>query len=201
NLADRLDILGTLGRLRGIYYNWDVSNSAANGLGTQREIGMAAQEVQAVLPELVGQNASGYLSLDYPKMTAYLVEVAKVQQGQIEELKYTLNGFGLLNSTSTIDMAVFHAGGLGAMIQAALQSLGMALQDGVATLKGLVAKSVNTDQMTTKQMCVTDSGNNDICLTGDQLKELINKAGSSMTINQTFQAPVVPISNSTTTAP
>jgi len=214
NLSDNLDVLGTLGRLRGIYYNWDASNSAVQGLGTQREIGMAAQEVQAVLPELVGQNASGYLSLDYPKMTAYLVEVAKAQQDQIEELKYTLNGFGLLNSTSTVDMAIFHAGGLGAAIQAALQSLGMALRDGVATLKEVVAekitakqadieqiqnKQIQTEQINTRQVCVSGNDGESVCLTKDQLKDLIKKAGSSVTINQVYQASPE-ISDSTTTA-
>jgi hypothetical protein len=106
NLSDRLDILGTLGRLRGIYYNWDTSNRAVQGLGTQKEIGMAAQEVQAVLPELVGENASGYLSLDYPKMTAYLVEVAKAQQKEIESLKLVLSPAGAIsNASSTLELA------------------------------------------------------------------------------------------------
>jgi len=79
NLSDGLNILSVLGKLRGIYYNWDTSIDAAKDLGSQREIGMVAQEVQAVLPELVGQNASGYLSLDYPKLSVFLVEVVKNQ--------------------------------------------------------------------------------------------------------------------------
>jgi hypothetical protein len=35
----------------------------------------------------VGANASGYLSLDYPKLTAFLLEVAKSQQQSIVELR------------------------------------------------------------------------------------------------------------------
>jgi hypothetical protein len=84
DLAAHVDVLAALARLRGVTYAWDTAQERAAGLGEQREIGMIAQEVEAVLPELVGEGADGYKSLDYAKLTAFLVEVTKAQQALID---------------------------------------------------------------------------------------------------------------------
>ena len=61
--------------LRGVYYNWNAKE--AEKLGNQREMGMIAQEVEKVIPEVVGTNGTGMKSLDYPKLVAVLVEAIK----------------------------------------------------------------------------------------------------------------------------
>jgi hypothetical protein len=90
DLSAQLDVLAALGRLRGVTFSWDQANPRARELGNRREIGMIAQEVEAVLPELVGAAADGYRSLDYAKLTAFLIEVAKAQQEEIDGLKAAL---------------------------------------------------------------------------------------------------------------
>lgn len=50
-------------------------------------LGFVAQDVQVVFPELVEENAEGYLSVDYLGLIPVLVEAIKEQQGQIEELQ------------------------------------------------------------------------------------------------------------------
>ena len=90
DLSARIDVLATLGRLRGVTYTWDTSVERAQSLGDQREIGMIAQEVEAVLPELVGETSDGYKSLDYAKLTAFLIEVTKAQQARIATLEDTV---------------------------------------------------------------------------------------------------------------
>ncbi len=181
-LSDNLDIIEVLGKLRGIYYNWDTSIDAAKNLGHQREIGMSAQEVQAVLPELVGVNAAGYLSLDYSKMSAFLVEVAKVQQKRIDALELHLNDMGLIANASSTDETGDERGfSFAALIRGALAKLGMVLQDGIASLKEVVA-----DRITSKTMCVVGDDGEEVCLTKDQLKELIEKTGSSATMVKTY---------------
>lgn len=62
------------------------SVSRAAGLGAQRQIGLIAQEVEAVLPQVVATGAAGFKSIDYPRLTALLIEVAKAQQARIEAL-------------------------------------------------------------------------------------------------------------------
>ena len=82
-LSDRIDLLAALSSLRGVEFAWDTSVERAAALGDRREIGMIAQEVESVLPQVVGAGAAGYLTLDYAKLTAFLIEVAKAQQAQI----------------------------------------------------------------------------------------------------------------------
>jgi hypothetical protein len=90
DLAAQIDVLAALARLRGVTYSWDTAQERAAGLGGHREIGMIAQEVEAVLPELVGETGDGYKSLDYAKLTAFLVEVTKAQQERITALEQRL---------------------------------------------------------------------------------------------------------------
>ena len=51
-----------------------------------REVGVIAQEVEKVLPEVVSENAEGYKSVDYTKLTPLLIEAVKEQQKVIEAL-------------------------------------------------------------------------------------------------------------------
>lgn len=67
------DPLALVGQLHGVYHAWV---DPARGEG--RQLGLLAQEVQAVLPEVVGTNADGFLSVDYPKIVAALIEAVKV---------------------------------------------------------------------------------------------------------------------------
>ena len=83
-LTDETDVLAALAGLRGVRYSWDAAQERARDLGSHREIGLLAQDVEAVLPEVVWSDTTGYRSLDYARLTAFLVEVAKAQQGLIE---------------------------------------------------------------------------------------------------------------------
>ena len=52
------------------------------------DIGVIAQEVEAVLPEIVEtRKKTGYKAVKYEKLTALLIEAVKEQQTQIDELK------------------------------------------------------------------------------------------------------------------
>jgi hypothetical protein len=103
-ITTETDVLDALEKLRGVYFNWDTSMDEVKNHGEQRQIGMIAQEVQAVLPELVSENANGYLSLNYAQMSGFLVEVSKAQELQISTLSGKLASMnqdtGLLNINS-----------------------------------------------------------------------------------------------------
>ena len=68
--------------LRGVSFNWKDNAQNAN-----TQIGLIAQEVEKVLPELVSTDSDGYKSIAYGKLTAVLVEAIKAQQLQIERLE------------------------------------------------------------------------------------------------------------------
>jgi hypothetical protein len=78
--------------LNGFYYE---PNETAQSFGYKKklEVGVSAQEVEAVLPELIKDApiGRGYKTLDYGKLTPLLIEAVKEQQKQIEELKELVN--------------------------------------------------------------------------------------------------------------
>ena len=73
-------------QLRGVYFHWDVAGYPQLGLSDQPQIGVIAQEVESVFPELVTTNANGYKQVDYEKLTAVLIETTKEQQKEITAL-------------------------------------------------------------------------------------------------------------------
>jgi len=58
-----------------------------------RSVGVIAQDVQAVLPEAVGVDDDGYLSVAYGNLVGLLFEALRDQQHQIAELKEVVDGF------------------------------------------------------------------------------------------------------------
>ena len=50
-------------------------------------IGVIAQEVEKILPEVVSENDKGHLNVAYGNIVSVLIEAIKEQQAQIEELK------------------------------------------------------------------------------------------------------------------
>ena len=58
-----------------------------NDSDQKTQIGMIAQDVKEIVPELVNNNADNYLSLNYSSVVALLIESIKEQQNQINELK------------------------------------------------------------------------------------------------------------------
>ena len=75
-------------QLEGFYYE---ANEIAQKLGykPKREVGVSAQSVQEVLPEIVADAPinSNYLTIDYERLTPLLIEAIKEQQTQIEDQK------------------------------------------------------------------------------------------------------------------
>jgi hypothetical protein len=75
--------LETVLNLRPITFNWKDKEK----LGSQKEIGFIAQEVNAQIPELIGSNSDGTLSVDYPKLIPVLVNVIKELNERIKVLE------------------------------------------------------------------------------------------------------------------
>ena len=70
-------------QLRGVEFDW-ISNG-------KHSIGVIAQDVEKVAPELVSTRDDGMKGVDYGKLTALLIEAVKDQQKQIDELKAQIN--------------------------------------------------------------------------------------------------------------
>ena len=91
NIVPLSDILSKLDQLRGVSFEWNkVSTSIGNKEG-ERGIGMIAQEVQKVYPELVVVSKDGYLSIDYGKFTVVLLQAVKELQSQVSARQDQIN--------------------------------------------------------------------------------------------------------------
>ena len=55
------------------------------------DIGVIAQEVEKVLPEIVEDRGNGYKAVKYEKLTALLIQAVNEQQKQIEDLTIELD--------------------------------------------------------------------------------------------------------------
>jgi hypothetical protein len=88
NIVNLDGALDNMDHIRGVYHDWIDENQSKD-----RQIGVIAQEVQAVYPELVTKGENGYLSVNYPKLTAVLIQAVK-------ELKAIVCGSGHRHTAS-----------------------------------------------------------------------------------------------------
>ena len=56
------------------------------------DVGVIAQEIEKVLPEVVTTRDNGYKAVKYEKIVALLIEAIKEQQSEIDQLKDKING-------------------------------------------------------------------------------------------------------------
>ena len=70
----------------GYEFDWNDNQDTYEG----HDVGVIAQEVEEVLPEVVETRKDGYKAVKYEKMVPLLIEAIKDQQKQIEELKALL---------------------------------------------------------------------------------------------------------------
>ena len=71
-------------QLNGVRYKWKNNQNAPS-------IGLIAQDVEEVIPEVVVEMADGLKSVSYENIVAVLIEAIKEQQVRIEELEDRLN--------------------------------------------------------------------------------------------------------------
>lgn len=79
---DSKSALDKIMKLDGVSFDW-ISQEVDSGT----EIGLIAQNVEEVFPELVRTNSDGFKSVEYGNLVAPLIEAVKEQQAQIDELR------------------------------------------------------------------------------------------------------------------
>lgn len=79
--------LESLMNIKGVKFNWKTEEYKDKNFTDALQIGVIAQEIESYYPELVLTNNDGYKSVDYPKLTAVLIEAIKEQQEQYQNLE------------------------------------------------------------------------------------------------------------------
>ncbi len=80
-------VLSRLQRLRGISYEWKDGEERRGRTGAKRELGVIAQEVEPVFPELVATDPEGLKKVDYLGFIAVLIEAVKELDERVGELE------------------------------------------------------------------------------------------------------------------
>ncbi|MFA5928415.1 MAG: tail fiber domain-containing protein [Candidatus Margulisiibacteriota bacterium] len=81
NLVKLSGAMEKIDLLNGYYFNWK------EGVDKKQQVGVIAQEVEKVLPEVVSEGSDGYKSVEYSKMAPLFIEAFKELQAENEALK------------------------------------------------------------------------------------------------------------------
>ena len=92
NIVEINNAMDKINSIRGVYFDWTDEHiqkrSGEDGYFVRKhDVGVIAQEVEQVLPEVVRDRKDGTKAVDYQKMVALLIEGMKEQQQQIDDLK------------------------------------------------------------------------------------------------------------------
>jgi len=90
NITPIENALEKISKISGNTYDWKEENKIEHGY-EGNDVGVIAQEIEAVLPQLVQTRESGYKAVKYDKLVALLIEGIKEQQLQIEQLRIDLD--------------------------------------------------------------------------------------------------------------
>ena len=85
NITPIEDALDKISRLEGVYFEWQDAENRPDG----RRVGLIAQEVEKVVPEVVDKKGEFY-SMATAGLVPVLIEAIKEQQEQIDELRAKL---------------------------------------------------------------------------------------------------------------
>jgi hypothetical protein len=82
-------------QIRGVYFDWTDEHITSRGgedgyFVRKHDIGVIAQEVEAILPEIVATRDNGFKAVKYEKIVPLLIEAIKAQQKQIDQIQATL---------------------------------------------------------------------------------------------------------------
>ena len=75
--------LDKIGKINGYEFDWNNKQTAYKG----HDIGVVAQEVEAVLPEVVTTRGDGYKAVKYEKIVPLLIESIKELQKKVEDIE------------------------------------------------------------------------------------------------------------------
>lgn len=75
--------LGRVMKMQGVTFDWKTEEFPGRGFTAKHQIGLVAQEVEKILPEVVNTDSKGYKAISYDKLVPVLIEAVKEQQKKI----------------------------------------------------------------------------------------------------------------------
>ena len=87
NIKPIVNALQSVNGLHGITYDWNKEKFPEKEFNDRHQIGISAQELEKVYPEMVFTDASGYKTVDYSRLTPVLIEAVKQLSADALEMK------------------------------------------------------------------------------------------------------------------
>ena len=92
NISPIQNAVSKIMQIAGVEFDWTDDYIATHGgldpyFIRKHDVGVIAQQLQQVLPEVVATRADGFLAVKYDRIVALLIEGIKEQQAEIEMLK------------------------------------------------------------------------------------------------------------------
>ena len=90
NILPIPNALDKISKIRGVTFDWlefEENKDKKIHANEGHDIGVIAQEIEAILPELVNTRENGYKAVKYDKLVAVLIEAVKELKAEVDELK------------------------------------------------------------------------------------------------------------------
>jgi Chaperone of endosialidase len=100
NIRPLQNSLEGIKKLNGVKYEYKTAAFPQKNFEKVEQIGLIAQDVEKIFPELVRTDKDGYKSVAYQNMVAVLIEAVKEQQKQIDELNKKIE---ILETRATVN--------------------------------------------------------------------------------------------------
>ena len=105
NIINIPNALDKLNKINGVFYYWKTKEFPKRNFSNDKQIGVIAQDVEKVFPELVNTDSDSYKSVNYSKLTPILIEAVKEQQESIKNQEERIKTLEKENEKIRIDNA------------------------------------------------------------------------------------------------
>lgn len=99
NIIPLKSSLNNVLQLQGVNYNWKQKEFPEKMFNDKLQIGVIAQDIEKIYPELVVTNDKGFKSVNYAQLTPILIEAIKELHAIIENQKSEINTLKSDNTT------------------------------------------------------------------------------------------------------
>lgn len=96
------DVTAKISKLNGYTYSYRADEFKTKGFDNKAHLGLIAQEVEQVFPELVTKDNQGYYTVNYTGMIPVLLQAAKEKKAQIEKQQAQINELKTLLTSLTL---------------------------------------------------------------------------------------------------
>ena len=106
NISTLHDGLDKVLQMRGVTYDWRTDQYPDMQLADGQQVGVIAQEIEAILPQLVSTDNEGFKSVEYSHLVPVLIEAIKELKTENDQLKANLERYNDIFSEINIEQLI-----------------------------------------------------------------------------------------------